>query len=234
MTEAAHILVIEDNDPVRTFIARTLEEDGFAVEQAPDCSVAFSKLRHDCYDLVLLDLKLGDGDGMDILKTIRRQDETLPVIIVSSLQDINTKVGGFEIGCDDYITKPFQAAELIWRIRRLLRRSSRQGCRDLIHQQLRAGPFFLDIKEVCAYRDGKPLRMRRKLFDILLFMAQNPDVVLTKEAIHERVWDSREDLNENSLYVHIHQLRTIIEDNPSHPKYLKTVRGLGFSFHPQG
>ncbi|POR05632.1 hypothetical protein AU468_00190 [Alkalispirochaeta sphaeroplastigenens] len=234
MTEAAHILVIEDNEPVRAFIARTLEDEGFVVEQAPDCPVAFSKLRHDCYDLVLLDLRLGDDDGMEILKTIRRQDETLPVIIVSSLQDIHTKVGGFEIGCDDYITKPFQSAELLWRIRRLLRRSSRQGCRDLIRQHLQAGPFSLDIKEVRVYRDGVLLQMRRKLFDILLFMAQNPEVVLTKEAIHERVWDPREAMNENSLYVHIHQLRTIIEDDPSRPRYLRTVRGLGFSFHPRG
>lgn len=234
MDETGRILVVEDNTPIRGFIARTLENNGFAVEEAPDQATAFSKLRLDCFDLILLDLKLGNDDGMEILKTIRRQDDSLPVVILSSIQDVNTKVGGFEIGCDDYITKPFQAPELLWRIRRLLRRSAREGCREPIQQTLQAGPILLDIEKMQAYRQGQPVEMRKKLFDLLLLLAQNPETVLSKETIHQRVWDYRDDLNENTLYVHIHQLRTLLEDNPSRPRYLRTVRGMGFSFHPNG
>ena len=234
MVESARILVVEDNAPIRAFIARALEDGGFTVDQAEDESTAFSRLRRDCFDLVLLDLRLGDDDGMEILKTIRRQDDDLPVIIVSSVQDIKTKVGGFQTGCDDYITKPFQAEELLWRIRRLLRRSVRESCGELIRQQLEAGPFMLDITTLQAYRNGVLLEMRKKLFDLLLFLAQNPETVLSKEIIHQRVWDYRDDLNENSLYVHIHQLRTLIEDDPTRPRYIRTVRGMGFSFHPGG
>ena len=238
-TYTARVLIVEDNDSVRRLVTETLSGAGYHVHEAADGKSAFARLRDAYYDLVLLDLKLGDIDGMEILRTIRRQDETLPVIIVSSLHDLETKVGGFDIGCDDYITKPFQPAELIGRVRRLLRRSGlgewgTPTARRPVEERVSAGPFELDVRGLRVFKNGKPIEMRKKLFDLFLFFARNPDAIIPKLALHERAWDFRDDLNENTLYVHIHQLRTLIEDDPSHPLYLKTVRGVGFIFSPEG
>lgn len=235
--ESAEILLIEDNDTVREHMAAALEKTGYSVTEAATGNAAFKVLRNQLYDLVLLDLKLPDLDGMDILRTIRRQDDDVPVIIVSSLQQLDTKVDGFDIGCDDYITKPFQVPELLGRVRRLLRRTERtlygdptSGPRRTVQSQVTQGPFVLDISSFKVYKDGKLLEMRKKLFDLLLFFVRNPDTVLSPEQLHQRVWDPREEMNKNSLYVHIHQLRSIIEEDPSHPQYLKTIRGIGFTF----
>lgn len=235
-THSAEILVIEDNEPVRRFIATQLEQSGYTVREARTGDEAFAVLRNRYLDLVLLDLKLGDVHGMEILRTIRRQNEDLPVMIVSSTQDLDVKVDGFEIGCDDYITKPFHVTELLGRIKRLLRRTTRARSGDAedgtIVDELTVGPFFLDLRSFTVSKLGRSLPMRKKLFDLFLHFARNPDVVIAKESLHENVWDVEDDISDNSLYVHIHQLRALIEDDPSHPVHLKTVRGLGFSFHP--
>lgn len=237
---ATRVLVIEDNEPVRRFVTSVLGESGFGVDEAGNGREAYQRLRSGFYDLVLLDLKLGDLDGMDILRTIRRQDEHLPVIILSSIEDLNTKIGGFDVGCDDYITQPFQPAELVGRIRRLLRRSWNTAdpeanvARQPIAERIEAGPFTLDLPQFCVYKHGRPIQMRKKVFGLLLHMARNPNVVLTKESLIRRVWDFREDVNDNTLYVHIHQLRQLIEDDPTRPRFVRTVRGVGFRFEIPG
>jgi two-component system, OmpR family, alkaline phosphatase synthesis response regulator PhoP len=241
--EAATVLIIEDNDPVRRFIDSSLKDAGFETVTAATGRQAFDHLRNEIFDLVLLDLKLPDVDGMDVLKTIRRQDEDMPVIIVSSLQEVDTKVLGFEIGCDDYLTKPFHVPELIGRVRRLLRRvdasaggvpaGSRPEQRT-IQDRFEVGPFEVDLRRFRVSRDGKVIEMRKKLFDLFLSFARHPNVVISKETLHQRAWDYHQDMSQNSLYVHMHQLRTLIEEDPSKPRYLKTVRGVGFVFLPDG
>lgn len=240
-TDTENILVIEDNESVRSFIQDALDTAGFQTTAVETGKEAFSSLRDDVFDLVLLDLKLPDVDGMEILKTIRRQDEDLPVIIVSSMQEVDTKVFGFDVGCDDYITKPFHVPELIGRVRRLLRRVNTAAPaveqpreRRTIQERIEVGRFLLDMREFRVYKDGSTVEMRKKLFDLFLNFALHPGVVITKEALHERAWDFRDSINENSLYVHIHQLRSLIEDDPSKPQFLKTVRGVGFVFEPNG
>lgn len=236
-----HILIVEDYEPIRSFIASTFKDAGHSVTEAATGREAYACLRSRLYDLVLLDLKLDDVDGMEILKTIRRQDESTPVMIVSSTQDLDTKVCGFEIGCDDYVTKPFHSAELVGRARRLLRRAKRQrstpaseGSRQPVQDQIETGPFSLDMRSFRVLKNGKPLEMRKKVFDLFLHFVKNPNVVLSKEILHRQAWPFEDEVNENSLYVHIHRLRSLIEDDPSSPVYLKTVRGVGFRFTPEG
>lgn len=235
-----HILIVEDDAPIRKFMASALTSGGYEVSEAESGKQAFARLRNQVHDLVLLDLKLEDVDGMEILRTIRRQDEEMPVIIVSSMQDLDTKVGGFEIGCDDYVTKPFHVAELLGRVRRLLRRTSRvtsnegDSGRRVIEDRIAVGRFTLDLRAFKAFKGEEEIQMRKKIFDLFLHFARHPDTVISKETLHRQAWDAREDINENSLYVHIHKLRSLIEDDPSHPRYLKTVRGMGFTFTPGG
>lgn len=231
-----HILIIEDDAPIRILIADTLRQSGMVVHEAKDGRAAFTKLRDNLYDLVLLDLRLEDMDGMEILKTIRRQDEFIPVIIVSSVQDLRSKLGGFEIGCDDYITKPFEPAELVGRVQRILRRCNSCVDRDqlerpTIRERIEAGPFTLDIHEHQVYRHGEPVPMRKKLFDLFVILAQNPNTVISQDVLLERVWHDQSTTDKNSVYVHVHQLRNLLETDPAHPEYIQTIRSVGFKLN---
>lgn len=241
--ETPRILIVEDNEPVRRFIDSSLIKAGFETVPAENGKQAFDHLRADIFDLVLLDLKLPDVDGIELLKTIRRQDQELPVIVVSSMQEVDTKVLGFEIGCDDYLTKPFHVPELIGRVRRLLRRVNRSAtvlpsqtpsAQGYIQERIVVGEFEIDLREFRVYKGGIPIEMRKKLFNLFLSFARNPGVVITKETLHQRAWDYRYTMSENSLYVHMHQLRTLIEEDPANPRFIKTVRGVGFVFAPEG
>ena len=234
--EQSDILVIEDNKPLRKYLCSALWTEGHATAEAATRSTAFELLRERFFDLVLLDLKLADGNGMEILETIRRQSEDMPVMIVSSTTAVDTKVHGFDVGCDDYITKPFEAAELLGRIRRLLRRSmhreaAQQESPQTIQREISVGPFRLDLRSAQAYKHEVLLSMRKKVFELFVFLARNPDRILSKEMLHEQVWNGSDEVNSNSIYVHVHELRAAIEDDPSQPTYVKTVRGLGFMFH---
>ena len=227
------ILVVEDNDRLRKFMVKSLSEENYRMYEAADGKSAFKILRDTFLDLVMLDLKLGDVNGIDILQTIRRQDELLPIIIVSSIQDRETRVNGFEIGCDDFITKPFYVDELVGRVRRLLKRSANSDrLKNTISERLECGPFVIDIRSLSVYKNGVQLPMRKKLFQIFLHLVQHPNMIFSNEQLHRQVWDSLDEQNDNSLYVHIRQLRTLIEDDPSKPEFIKTVRRSGYMFTP--
>ncbi len=229
------ILVVEDNAALGRYIANSLKKSGFRPVLADSGKAAFAKLKTEVLDLVLLDLKLGDIDGIEVLRTIRRQTESLPVIIVSTCTELEVKVGGFEIGCDDYITKPFYSDELISRIRRQLKLRSgiRQELGHPVVEEITCGPFRLDIRSATLYKNGSSIDARNKLFDIMLFFAQNAGQVISKQRILSNCWENFEEVSDNTLYVHIRRLRTLVEDDPARPEYIRTVRGVGFMFQPE-
>ena len=225
------ILVIEDNKRLRKFIVSSLEKHGYESLEADSSKSAYEHLKNSYMDLVLLDLKLGEDDGIDILQTIRRQDEYLPVIIVSSIHDRDIKLDGFEIGCDDYITKPFYVDELIGRVRRIIKRSKGiDRAPAPIYKNIDSGPFHLDVNALKVYKNGTEIHMRKKLFDIFLHLVRHPDTVFSIDQLHGYIWDSSQDVSENSFYVHIRQLRKLVEDDPSRPMYIKTIRNVGYLF----
>lgn len=227
------ILVIEDNLKLRSYMKRHLESNGYTVTEASSGKDAFDRLKDIYFDLILLDLHLGDIDGMEILKTIRRQDELLPVIIVSSASNQDLKVTGFSSGCDDYITKPFYIEELIARVQRMLKKSAITNRPKIpLMKTLKSGPFTINLGSMEVTKNGKPLTMRKKLFSLFLHFVQNPGIVLSNNVLFSQVWDPSEEVNENSLYVHIRQLRALIEDNPDSPVYIRTVRNSGYRYTP--
>ncbi len=233
--EQETILVVEDSDRLRRFIISALKKEGYRVFEAPDCPAAYKVLREEYLDLVLLDLRLGEQDGLEILRTIRRQDEDMPVIIVSSLDDREIKVGGFELGCDDYITKPFYVDELMSRVRRLLKRSRfRPADGPKVLETVVSGPFVLELHSLSVTKDGVPLVMRKKLYDLFHYFVRHEDEILSPEVLFRRAWDVRERMNENSLYVHIRHLRSLIEDDPGNPGYITTIRNLGYRYSSKG
>jgi DNA-binding response OmpR family regulator len=225
------ILVVEDNDRLRRFIVSALIKAGYQTLTANSVKAAYEHLRAACLDMVLLDLRLGDLDGLEILKTIRRQDENLPVIIISSIQDQGTKLDGFTIGCDDYIAKPFYIDELLARIKRLLSRlPAIPNSGPTLIERLCVGPFELDFGSMQAFRNGQALAMRKKLLDLLQYFMRNPEKICSPAALCMGAWSADDTMTDNSLYVHIRQLRQIIEDDPSNPRYIKTLRHIGYMF----
>ncbi|MFP4384957.1 MAG: response regulator transcription factor [Spirochaetia bacterium] len=225
------ILVVEDNNRLRKLVVTALGEEGYNVFEADSGKRAYGLLKQEYLDMVLLDIRLGDLSGIDILRTIRRQDENLPVIIISSINDRHVKVDGFDIGCDDYITKPFYIDEMLSRVKRLLKRSKKvNGSKTVITNRITSGPFELDFETFTVFKNRNPVPMRKKLFDLLYYFIDHQDIVLSNETIFTQVWEDGEDMNENSLYVHIRHLRKLIEDDPSKPKYIQTVRKLGYKY----
>lgn len=229
------ILVVEDNERLRRFMCNALEKAGYTVFRASSAPEAFKILKEEFLDLVLLDLMLGDSNGIEILKTVRRQDEDMPVMIVSSVQDQETKVDGFALGCDDFVTKPFYIDELLGRIKRILKRARPRLSEGILSSDtIESGPFVLNIQNCSVVKKGQPLPLRKKLFELFLFFVRHPGMVLSNEVLFDRAWDSRDGLNSNSLYVHIRQLRKIIEDDAESPYHIKTVRGVGYVYTADG
>lgn len=233
MIQHKSILLVEDNSQLRKFMTGTLESAGYIVTAANSAESAYSRLKNERFDLVLLDLILGDSHGLDILRLIRRQDEFIPVIIVSSCMDTSIKVNGFEIGCDDYLTKPFYSEELLSRVKRQLKRQSAFSDtrrETFIDDSISISGLTLNLRSNELLKNGKPVEIRRKLFELLLYFIQNKNQTLTKESILHHCWDAHEEASSNTLYVHIRQLRSLIEDDDANPQLIKTVRGIGFRF----
>lgn len=226
------ILVAEDNLELLEMIENFLLESGFFVLTAPTGSRALTHLSTSPVDLVLLDLDLGDMDGMEVLEHIRKRGaKNPPVIIVSSTMSIRRKTRGFATGCDDYIVKPFYLEELLARIRRMLERTGgkpetgRTGV-------LGSGRFTIDRQNRILCKDGEPIPgVRKRIFLLIEYFLANPDRTVTKQQIWHAVWDSMESPKENSLMVHISELRRLIEDDPDNPRYLVTEKGVGYRFN---
>ena len=226
------ILVIEDNQRLRKSVTRALENAGYFVVETDSVQGAFARMRVERIDLILLDLTLGDESGLDILKAIRRQDHTLPIIIVSSASEVGSKLYGFSSGCDDYVTKPFHTEELLSRVRRQLElRSKLPGqMPGNIESEIEAGPFRLNVLGCKVYKGEREIGMQRKLLDMMLLFMRNPGVVISKRTLQRECWPESEHVSDNTMYVHVRRLRTLIEEDPDNPEYLQTLRGSGFVF----
>lgn len=223
-------MIAEDQTDLRVYTRKILEVEGYTVIEASSGTRILEMLKKNYADLLLLDLNLGDMDGSEILKTIRNQGMELPVIIVSSYGQIDRKVNAFDIGCDDYITKPYIKEELLARIKRLCRKSQSRTPAPEFNEILTAGEFEVDFRNSRVLKQGKEIVLNRKLFEIFSFFLRNEGQVISKDQLFERFWWDQADPSENTLNVHIHMLREKIEDKPRKPKYLKTKRGIGFYF----
>jgi two-component system response regulator RegX3 len=218
------VLVVEDEESYSEALAYMLRKEGYEVAIAATGPDAIGEFDRNGADIVLLDLMLPGMPGTEVCRQIR-QSSTVPVIMVSAKDDEVDKVVGLELGADDYVTKPYSPRELVARIRAVLRRGQEP---ELLPDTLEAGPVRMDVERHVVTVDGVEQRLPLKEFELLEMFLRNPGRVLTRGQLIDRVWGSDYVGDTKTLDVHVKRLRAKLEPEPSTPKYLVTVRGLGY------
>jgi len=217
------ILVIEDERKVAEFVGRGLRDQRLAVDVAHDGQAGWERASTCPYDLIILDLMLPGLDGTEILKRLRRQGCAVPVLVLTARAGTAEKVENFEAGADDYLTKPFAFAELLVRVKALLRRGSPDRS-----SVLRAGDLEVDRQKQQARRAGKRIDLTPKEYSLLEFLVANTGRVLSRTMIIEHVWDESFQGLTNIVDVYVRHLRRKVDD-PCPKKLIRTVRGFGYS-----
>jgi two-component system response regulator RegX3 len=226
------VLIVEDEPTLRDTLAWNLEQDGYRVVTAVDGRAAVERFREARPDLVILDLMLPEMPGTEVCRIIRQESGT-PIIMLTAKDSEIDKIVGLELGADDYVTKPFSLPELQARIRALLRRSEARVTVE--------GPPTVDVGTVQVdlaghrlLRGGEELPIRPKAFELLAFLLRQPGQVFTREQLLEHVWGYEYAGETRTVDVHVHGLRALIESDPARPRYLRTVRGVGYVFRRPG
>jgi DNA-binding response OmpR family regulator len=220
------VLVVDDEAIVREVVVGYLEREGFRTLEAADGHRARELLERDPPDLVVLDLMLPGVDGLELCRWIRARS-TLPVIMLTARGEEADRIVGLELGADDYITKPFSPRELAARVRTVLRRSAPPVVGEA---RLSFDSLELDASTREVTKAGEPLRLTAREFDLLWFLASHPRHVFSRSQLMDRVWGYEAALDTGTVTVHVRRLREKIEDDPSRPRFLETVWGVGYRF----
>jgi DNA-binding response OmpR family regulator len=220
---AMNILVIEDEAKVASFLKRGLQQSGYEIDIAADGEEGYEKIRSNSYDLVLLDLMLPKVGGFDLIPKIRECKPGVPIIAVTAKASVEDRVRGLNLGCDDYLTKPFSFAELLARIQVQVRRGDPSAALEL-----RAADLVLNPLKRKVTRGGKMIDLSNKEFSLLEYLLRNKDQTVTRNMIVEHVWDASFDNFTNVVDVYINYLRNKV-DRDFEPRLIQTVRGVGYT-----
>lgn len=223
---SASVLVIDDEEQIRRALRSILTSHGYSVLLAGSAEEAVRVAADAKPDLIVLDLTLPDGDGIDLASELRAWISA-PILVLSVRGDDEDKIAALDAGADDYLTKPFSAGELLARVRALLRRSVAGAGAPVT---IAAGDLEIDLARRRVMKAGAELTLTKTEFDILALLASNPDRVLTSRMILEHVWGPEYAEDRQTLRVHISHLRKKIESHPSVPRYVQTEPGVGFLF----
>ncbi|MCF6131221.1 response regulator transcription factor [Flavobacterium wongokense] len=220
------ILVIEDEIEIASSIKSYLKSNDILCEMADDCETALEKIALYDYDCILLDLMLPDGDGFAILKELKKQNKSDGVIIISAKEALETKIEGFNLGADDYLTKPFHLSELLVRIQSLVRRKNFNGSNIITFNEIEIDTLAKSVK----IKDKK-IDCTKKEIDLLLFLIGNKNKVLSKSAIAEHLSGDMADMldNHDFVYAHIKNLKKKLKESGS-ADYIKSVYGIGYKW----
>ncbi len=220
------ILIIEDEIELLIAVGNYLTKENYICELAENFSKALQKVSIYEYDIILLDITLPDGNGLELLKSIRKHNTKAGVIILSAKNSLDDKITGLDRGADDYLTKPFQLSELNSRIKALLRRRNYEGSDKVVFNEI---VIDTDSKNVAV--NNNPITLTKKEYDILLYLVINQNRVLTKESIAEHLWDDNIDLADtyDFIYTHLNNIRKKIK-SAGGTDYIKTLYGMGYKF----
>lgn len=228
------ILIIEDNKDLAKLVAMNLKDLDFEVDLADDGSVGLRMAQTNSYDLIILDIMLPGLDGLEICRNIRAQSYYTPIMMLTSKSSELDRVLGLELGADDYVTKPFSIPELMARTKAILRRVDKIKGQGEKHKtpegSLHHGGLRMELDKRQVFLNEKSIDLTAKEFDLLLHFARNPGRVYTRIQLLDAVWGYGHDGYEHTVNSHMNRLRSKIEEDPSHPKYILTVWGVGYKF----
>ena len=224
---AHRILIVDDEPELRSMLRQYLSREGFAVGEAATGSAALDAISGSEPDLVLLDVGLPDIDGFEVLRTLR-MTSNIPVIMLTARDDEIDRVVGLSVGADDYVVKPFSPRELVARIQSVLRRSAggSRGADELLHFT----GLTIDLRSREVKLEGEPVDLSALEFDLLVALGRHPNRVFTREQLLERVWGWDYFGVDRVIDVHIGNIRKVLGDDAANPRYIATVRGVGYKF----
>ena len=229
MASAQKILVIEDEPDIRKLVQYNLTQEHFNVVEAEDGEQALSLLQREKPNLVILDLMLPGLSGLELCKMLRQRSDTsrLPILMLTAKAGEADRIVGLEMGADDYLAKPFSPREMVARVRAILRRAeSKPALETAVSYE--KGPLKIDFSTYEVFVRGKPVKLTLKEFELLRFLVQNPTRVLNRDQLLDRVWGGETFVTPRTVDVHIRRLRKAIEKDDRKPKWILTVRGVGY------
>lgn len=223
------ILVVDDEATIVEVVRLYLEREGFRVIEAQDGPGALSAIERYHPDLIVLDLMLPGLGGLDITRRLRAQGD-LPIIMLTARGAEADRVRGLELGADDYVTKPFSPHELVARVKAVLRRSTGAGTVAAGERPVTVGDLLIDPRTRSVERDGQPIILTAKEFDLLWFLARHPRQVFTRTQLLDQVWGYEYYGDASTVTVHVRRLREKLEQDPAQPQHILTVWGVGYKF----
>jgi DNA-binding response OmpR family regulator len=230
---APTVLIVDDEATIREVVRRYLEHDGFHVEEAANGEAALASIERRPPDLVLLDLMLPGIDGISLTRRLRREEQPVPIIMLTARGQTSDRILGLDLGADDYIVKPFSPQEVVSRVRAVLRRSAPPPSDDSPPPPISDGALHLDPASRRVTLDGAPLTLPAREFDLLYFLASHPDQVFSRDQILDHVWGRDFYGDPSTVTVHIRRLREKIEADPGSPSRIETVWGAGYRYQPE-
>jgi two-component system alkaline phosphatase synthesis response regulator PhoP len=225
------ILVVEDEPDIRKLVQYNLAQERFKVLEAEDGEQALKLLQHEKPDLLILDLMLPGLSGIELCRILKQTNETarMPILILTAKAGEADRVVGLEMGADDYLTKPFSPREMIARVKAILRRTQPPASKEPVPAYERGG-LKIDFATYEVSLNGKTVKLTLKEFELLRFLVQNPNRVLSRDQLLDRVWGGDTFVTPRTVDVHIRRLRKAIEKDDSKPKWILTLRGVGYKF----
>ncbi len=229
MIDSKHILVIDDESDIRELITYNLKKEGFITDTASDGETALATIRKHSFDLIILDLMLPGIQGIELCKILRNDPKTakIPIIMLTAKGEEVDRILGLEMGADDYITKPFSPRELIARVKAIIRRTSKEPEPEKI---LKIENLVIDRERYIVTVNDKPVKLSATEFKLLLYLAERKGRVFSRNQLLDAVWRDEAFVEPRTVDVHIRRLRSSIEENPAKPRYIKTLRGIGYFF----
>lgn len=221
------VLVVDDDQAVRTMLCKIMKSNDFEVVQAESGEEALKAVAEQDFDLMLLDINMHGMDGFEVINEIRGQGKNVPIIVVSGRKADYDTLYGLDIGADEYITKPFNPVTLGAKAKALVRRSRSTVSGD--SGTIRVGPFSYDTQTLRFYKDDVEIPLSAKENAMIKLFIDNEDSIFSKDMIYSMIWGETI-IDENAIMVYVNRLRQKIEDDPSEPRYIQTVRGLGYRF----
>jgi phosphate regulon transcriptional regulator PhoB len=225
------ILVVEDEPDIRKLVQYNLTQERFKVLEAEDGEQALKIVQRDKPNLLILDLMLPGLSGIELCRILRDRSDTakLPILMLTAKAGETDRVLGLEMGADDYLTKPFSPRELVARVRAILRRAASAAETEPLPAYDRGG-LKIDFTTYEVFARGKNIKLTLKEFELLRFLVQNPNRVLSRDQLLDRVWGGETFVTPRTVDVHIRRLRKAIEKDDSHPRWILTLRGVGYKF----